>query len=277
MSENHLIFYTSTNQKGRNDSLGAFTPEAKKLARYIDSKGDFALTVPIATQDVSMARRRSQVESALHGAKRDYKHVYFLCHGWKNGIQFGYKWKDGASRLVKNIIDNNPSVKTITFYCCSVASGINNFCEWVYDELSAYSFATDNQVFGHYTAGHATMNPNIKIYTGTTDYIWSKNPAKGFEQLIIGDKKEANKRMHDIKDPFRFEIPFIKMDEKVDTLEQNRCKIIFDCKNKNNCVYGSGIDCKYMNDDTTCNSSVAKVNAMTLEIKRLTGGKVRLV
>jgi len=222
---NYLILYSADNTKGKKDATGAFIPEAKKLEIYLLEQGaDFEYgnensvdMVPIQTKGRSLKDRRDQVESVLK-ERRTLDHVYFLCHGYKHGIQFGYKWRSGAVKLA-NVLNRNSSITpNVTFYCCSVAKDRDNFAKWMFDELSCLDVLRNGvQVFGHYTAGHTTMNPCIKIYaTGYKPFILSNNTPKGYNQLITTGKDEARKRMRDSSDDLRFSIPFY-----VETMRDN--------------------------------------------------------
>jgi hypothetical protein len=208
---NHLIFYTSTNQKGRHDATGAFIPEAKKLEKYLHcTKGTHIVTMaPIKTTGVSIANRVKQVQDKLCFPAHD--HIYFLCHGYKTGIQLGYKWKRGASHLVDDIMRRNPTVKTINFYCCSVAKGVDNFAKWVFSDLDNITPNKNVQVFGHFTAGHTTKNPRIKIYSSDFEqpFIWGLRKNKGYNELISSDKSEAYKMIQDDNCDLRFQLPHL--------------------------------------------------------------------
>lgn len=208
----HLIIYTSTNMKGRKDATGAFIPEAKRLQKHLLETNEFydVTMAPIKTTGVSMAKRREQVEEVL---KSDtFEHIYFLCHGYKNGIQFGYKWRWGAVKLA-NLVHNAGDLEpeSVTFYCCSVAKDKENFAKWVFNEMSCLKWSNNKvQVFGHYTAGHTTMNPRIKIYkTGCNPFIWSNQGVPGYNELIQGDKKQAQKNLQNPNHKLRFTIPFL--------------------------------------------------------------------
>ena len=55
--------------------------------------------------------------------------------------------------------------------------------------------------------------------------------------------------------------------------KQNLCTIAFHCIDYFDCIYRSGDDettCKYKSDTYRCNSAVARVNALTIELKELT-------
>ena len=212
---NHLIFYSSTNTHGKNDSSGAFTPETIRLYDYLRSQDENnrISVVPITTNGKSSSEKRIQVEKALH-EYRDIKFdsVFFLCHGYKHGIQFGYSWKWGAKRLVEKLTQHNPSLSAITFYCCSVSKDKGNLAQWTFDELKEKSEAEYTQVFGHYSKGHATMNPNIKIFSSHFQpFMWSQKTYKDFNELVGINKKETSKKMRDPENTLRFSIPFLPM------------------------------------------------------------------
>lgn len=61
----------------------------------------------------------------------------------------------------------------------------------------------------------------------------------------------------------------------MEDLKENKCSIVFFCDHSEQepCVYfsGSNKDCKFFDEFCNCNSSIANVNRMTLEIKRQKG------
>jgi hypothetical protein len=214
---NHLIFYTATNnptkkKPNRVDADGAFIPEARNLSEYLNSCEGNCIMIPIKTYKSSAADMRRQVEASLVSAKNlgvEFHAAWFLCHGYKHSIQFGYKWVSGAQRLIRKITECAPSVEMINFYCCNVAMNRNNFAEWTFSALQEKSNAKNVQVFGHYTAGHTTMNPRIKIYaTGYQPFIWSTRGVAGYNELVKADKAATIERMRDVGDDLRFSIPF---------------------------------------------------------------------
>ena len=64
--------------------------------------------------------------------------------------------------------------------------------------------------------------------------------------------------------------------KNIDTPKNNNCKIYFSCDNTRECVYHSGLKCIY-NFDGQCNSIVARLNKMVLEIENMTEKKVVLI
>ncbi|MCK5610795.1 hypothetical protein KAR91_53475 [Candidatus Pacearchaeota archaeon] len=214
---NHLIMYTSTNRKGQSDSSGAFEPEAHKLHGSLFARTEGIVDIcGVRTVNYSLANRRKQVDdTASMAGAMEVEAVWLLCHGQRIDIQWGYRWKWGAKKLVSDIVKTNPNVSMINFYCCSVANSNSNFCKWVFDELQKQSNAKDVSVFGHYSAGHTTMNPNIKIYTtGYKPFMWSSKNYADYNQLVATGKVEAKRRMRDLDDDLRFSIPFYVQEMK---------------------------------------------------------------
>jgi hypothetical protein len=198
---NHLIFYSATNSPGKNDAGGAFIPGAVALSRFLNGlypDGKIVLR-GITTRNVSHYERRLQVEDSLQSLNDsgvEFQGVWFLCHGYKNGMQYGYKWKWGATYLTGKILKHNPSLEMITFYSCLMAKDKDNFCEWTFDAMQK-SKADDVQVFGHYTKGHTTENPAIKIYSsGYKPFILSMSAEiEGYNQLVEHRHKPTVRQM----------------------------------------------------------------------------------
>jgi len=62
-------------------------------------------------------------------------------------------------------------------------------------------------------------------------------------------------------------------------LKNNHCQIIYHCIDYADCVYRDGgkYSCDYQTNNNKCNSAIARVNILTLELERLTDRKVKLV
>lgn len=218
---NSLILYTSTNnptrkKPKRKDATGAFIPESKRLATFLGKifPGSTIVREPVRTFRVTQEKQRDQVETILqkYGDQGlEFKAVYFFCHGYKTGIQYGYKWKSGARRLASEIVANNPAVEMVTFYCCSVCNGRDNFAKWFFEYLEKNTEGREFQVFGHYTAGHTTMNEKIKIYLREfLPFIWSRNPIAEYNELVSPKQyRYLDKLMKKQKSDFRYAIPFV--------------------------------------------------------------------
>lgn len=212
---NHLIFYTATNKKGKSDATGAFIPEAVKLGKYLEAVyPDSHVAKCGIDTDRSSSEMRDQVEmelDKLNLAGVEFDAIWFLCHGYQGGIQYGYKWKSGAARLVREVTKYNPKVQMISFYSCLVSKDTGNFASWVFWELFKRSGAKDVQVFGHYTRGHTTMNPRIKIYSsGFAPFMWSIKTYSDYNQLVEpSQSKKMRAMMKDNDSNLRYAIAFV--------------------------------------------------------------------
>lgn len=212
---NHLIFYTATNRRGKHDATGAFIPEALNLYEYLEQVFPYAgvIMCPVST-DMSPSEMREQVESTLQAVSDegiDLEGIWFLCHGYKHGIQYGYKWKSGAARLAREINEYHPNVQMVSFYSCLVSKDSDNFASWFFWELFGMSEANDIQVFGHYTRGHTTKNPRIKIYSkGFAPFMWSIKTYDDYNQLVEpSQSKKMQAMMQDDDSNLRYAIAFV--------------------------------------------------------------------
>lgn len=212
-SMNHIIFYTATNRPLKKDATGAFVPEAKKYSNYLKRvfPNAHVVLVPIKTRGRMAWQMRKQVEAAFlkYNGEVEFDGVSFFCHGWKTGMQFGYKWESGAKRLMKVIEKNNIEVKMINFYSCLVCKDAENFARWIYKAKT--TFTGNFQVFGHYTAGHTSTNPNIKIYLDAfKPFMWSKREYDSYNMLVSPTNSDATKKeMRNDESNLRFAMPFV--------------------------------------------------------------------
>lgn len=222
MSNRHLIFYT---EKGTpnlpNDEEFAFIPESKNLAKFIDERlYGVASTVRIGVDCLrkTSAQRRRQIEDGL-AANPDNHFVYLLCHGWTNGLQYGYKWKGGAERLAKKIVEHNPDLWGVVLYCCYCAKGGDNFAKQLHtglmENLSSQYLGERSDpgpfVFGHYYKGHTTKNPLIKIYRGGQEpLIFSHQNRRGYKNILLDEGfpwSEFVRLMRDEDGDLRYFVP----------------------------------------------------------------------
>ena len=215
MSTNrHLIFYT---EKGTPnlpyDESGAFIPESEKLSKFIDERlYAVASSVRIGVDCLrkTSPQRRRQIEDGL-AANPNNHFVYFLCHGWTNGLQYGYKWEGGAERLAKKIVEH---IWGVVLYACLCAKGKDNFARQLHDGLM--SELPDRKdlgpfVFGHYAKGHTTMNPLVKIYRGgKVPLIFASQERKGYLNILRREGYPFSEFVHlmrDEDDDLRYFLP----------------------------------------------------------------------
>jgi len=157
-----IIFYTTTDSPCKKDATGAFIPEAKKFAAY---HGDVVLCgIPCRGQSRDQRAQRVYDELAKHDKVES---VVFACHGHPTHFQhgFGIRGKHRISKLAS--ILSVKSVKSVVFYCCSVARpnlkvGPYSLCGELHRCMR--TFGHNTAVIGHTTAGHTTWNANVKVF-----------------------------------------------------------------------------------------------------------------
>ena len=169
----HLIFYSSANTRGKKDASHAFIPEATALREHLlrsygSKYGSDLITVGI---DCVNRSRIDRMETVLHYiANYKPKNVYFLGHGFKRSIQFGFRGQHHA-RILGYMLDAL-NVGTCVFYCCSTARNVGNFSQWVSEAAPLC------HVFGHWGPGHTTRFPGVKLYKG------------GESEVVVSSKSE---------------------------------------------------------------------------------------
>lgn len=154
------------NAKGKKDA-DEFQREANKFVKRYDGQ------VFLFDNSLEFDKRRAQVQRFLHKAAspansyklhfsvEDVESIGFFCHGWRNGIQAGYKIQH-AQMLGKALSRYDPY--SIALYCCSVAAG---------PDAGNGSFASvlarnteGIPVYGHDRKGHTARNPHVWCYVG---------------------------------------------------------------------------------------------------------------
>lgn len=204
----HLILHNSENRMFKKDATGAFIPEAQALFDYLTSSPANVLIAKRGLGKGTRWQKRKRVKNILgefSGANFDA--IWFLCHGYPNGIEHGFSGEKGAADLVDSILKYHPNVNMINFYACLVARGEGSFCKLVHDELYDKTRADRAVVFGHTTAGHTTFNPNIKIFGG---YPWPEIYPQGTKEM----KKKFISKIQDPKSNYRFELPSSYTEER---------------------------------------------------------------
>ena len=165
------VFAPLRNTPGRNDVTGAFLPEAHRFVAVNALPGG----VRIFDNGLPFAQRREQVEMAFDGAS-NVDVVAFFCHGWKTGIQAGYRMPNvpELALLLKKVA--SPHL-TVLLYACDTArdgdaelgddqvdgpGGEGGFADAMRDELSR--LRVNARVYGHTTEGHCTQNPRVRVF-----------------------------------------------------------------------------------------------------------------
>jgi hypothetical protein len=168
-----IAFAPRYNTGAKKDATGAFIPEAKAFLRFHSQPAtNLALIDNERPPGVMRAfvRRELSRYAGLTG-------VAFFCHGFRTGIQFGFRSAD-APTLVSSIVDPSPDLR-LTLYACDAArdadkdrdddradeiGGDGGFADALRDALA--SVAPACAIDAHTTAAHTTRNPDVRRFQG---------------------------------------------------------------------------------------------------------------
>jgi len=207
-----LILLPDRNVK-RFDWSGAFLPEAKAFA-----KRHACLPEEIVRVDIS--KRRAMMREAVCSAIESHepRTVVFFCHGWRTGIQLGFDLKtvDELAEAIHNVNAGVGCDPVIILFACSTGKGSEidvdkdkeapggdgGFADELRDALCRAG-NIDNRVIAHSTAGHTTMNPFVRIFTGD----FSPTGGHGGSWIVRPGSERWAKWRAKLKTPFRFDFP----------------------------------------------------------------------
>lgn len=166
--------------------------------------------------------KKPQIErkkSILYFKRKDIDLVAFFCHGWKTGIQLGFNNNNVgelADYLV-NIASGDDLI--VALYCCSVADGGQDgeggFADKLRDALCKRG-CINARVTGHYTAGHTTHNPYVRVFAGEG----SKYGGTGGYRLVSPKSVLWGPWKRALKTDFRLRFPTMPISEIHEELEE---------------------------------------------------------
>ncbi len=164
-----LVFYSSKNVKGRKDSTGAFTPEAKKFAKFHGVSDEDLIGID-CTKTNRPGNRRAMVIQELR-QRESLELLAFFGHGWPSGIQFGFN-KKHINLLVGHLQATN-DLKIGLYACLAAENQVRDtdhknvgpgtdggFADMLRDEMVRFGI-TRGWVDAHKTAGHTSWNPYV--------------------------------------------------------------------------------------------------------------------
>ncbi len=112
------------------------------------------------TEHETRGELRGRVLDALFRAQHaGLSELALFCHGWPDGLAFGFKGKDGAACLAAGI-ESATEDCTIVLYACSAG---REFAP----EL-ARMLGPSFRVWAHSSRGHTTRNPQLVYCCGDT-------------------------------------------------------------------------------------------------------------
>jgi hypothetical protein len=221
-----VAFAAQHNTKGVNprtgvpwrDATHAFIPEARAFMQHHKQPSSQLYMVDNTKSAVAM---RSYVLQALEQEARSgnkVRGVAFFCHGFKSGIQFGFRMLQAES-LARTIAEHATEDVRVTFYACDAArdndnersddllefGGDDGFADHVRDYLCAAG-ATKCVVDAHTTAGHTTMNPDVRRFEG----LGSPVGGVGGYYLVPREKRKLFAAWRKaLRTDLRFDFPFM--------------------------------------------------------------------
>lgn len=156
-----LAVVASTNRPGRRDATGAFIPEGNSWAR-VNRAGVLLVDARSGSPGVQRQRIIDQLFEPEHAG---CDQIAFFCHGWADGMEFGFVGEDGAACLA-SAIQSCTERATVVLYCCSTAQD--------FAPNLARFLGPDFRVWAHYSRGHTTRNPQLGFFCGEyAENLWA--------------------------------------------------------------------------------------------------------
>lgn len=198
------------------DATHAFIPEAKAFLRHHQMPASSIVMVDNSRPPVRM---KEHVIDAIKNASENgpIRGVAFFCHGFRAGIQFGFRMADTGT-LAKAISDNCADDVRVTFYACDAGrdndkdrkddllefGGDNGFADHVRDHLCSQG-KRHCVVDAHTTPAHATKNPDVRRFEG----MGSPIGGVGGYYLVPRDKRALFAKWRSaLKTNIRFDFPY---------------------------------------------------------------------
>jgi hypothetical protein len=220
--KNVLVFAPQYNTAGKKaDATGAFQPEAQAFARHHGVPKNQVVYVDNTLSKREMRQTVLGVVAAFRQGASGGKPpdaVAFFCHGQGKRIQFGFDTTNVAdlAKAMTGIV-----APRVALYACNTGKasdaealaafgGDGGFADALRDAL-CQAGATECQVDAHTTAGHTTMNPNVRRFQGMG------SPVGGVGGFYIVHPKQKNlwKKWRTVlrETNLRFDFPFMSVAE----------------------------------------------------------------
>ncbi len=205
MAKGGVVALTVAHDKrGKRDASRAFIPEAKRFIAYWEGEG-YRTHLALINNRARVAERRRQSIDAI-GELGLVKHVAIFAHGWRTGIQMGFRTKHVAA-LARHLdavsVDDG---LVVSLYCCSTAQGDTGgeggFADELRDALCEVGL-TGCRVDAHVNRGHTTRNPHVRRFEGEG----SVHGGQGGRYIVRPRTKlwrEWRKALRDREDPLRY-------------------------------------------------------------------------
>lgn len=215
---NIIAFHPTTNTNGKNDAGGAFIPEATHFMSF--HKQLRLNRIPIDNTK-TMSEMQTEVIRAIRSC-HDLDAVAFFCHGFKSGIQLGFR--NGDVQYLAHVLSetfgiNSPGI--VTLYACDAArdadqdreddlqefGGDGGFADLLRDALCKEG-KLHCRVDAHASAAHTTMNPDVRRFEGGGSL-----GAVGGSYIMPRGTPLWSKWVAALKTDFRYEFPYLTTQE----------------------------------------------------------------
>lgn len=214
------IAFAPRHNTKRVDATGAFQPEAKRFLDYWHADVTQLYLINNLQSQVNQRNLVLDILQSKAGAGGDIM-VAFFCHGFKSGIQLGFRLGQ-ADDLAQAIAALGDVHVRVPLYACDCArdldrdrmddlealGGDGGFADVLRDALTAAG-AVYARVDAHTTAGHTSRNPNVRRFDG--DGMVGPGPG-GYYLIPHGDPQWKAWRQA-LRGTMRFEYPGLTQDQ----------------------------------------------------------------
>lgn len=163
------------------DYTAVFAPEAAAFAKLHGIPKSAIVAVDITKSERAMRAHVFEAIAREGQAQGGLDTVAFFCHGFARGLQLGFALRH-VDELAKALKPYASDSIVVPLYACSTArdtdgdysddldpnalGGDGGFADQLRDALCAEAHAIHCRVVAHVTAGHATVNPWVRIFEG---------------------------------------------------------------------------------------------------------------
>lgn len=206
------LFAPAYNTPNRKDASGAFQPEARKFI----AANKLAAMLSLFDSNRALPDRRAEVSRVL-ARQTDVQVFGFFCHGWRDGIQAGFRSRD-VQTLADLMVLGGTHYCTVVLYACDAArdadadrdddtqpgpGGEGGFADLVAQAMSSRGW--QGRLLAHSTPGHTTTNPNVRV--------WSPGASERGAWLVEPRSKLWGPWRRALLSDLRFRYPFLSRSE----------------------------------------------------------------
>ncbi len=206
-----IAFHGKYDRPGKKDVTYAFRPECD---RFIDTMGGHRNKIFVIDNKKKFADRGRAVIEGCNEASEDprtFDCVAFFCHGWRNGMEFGFTRRNAKSLAAAIWKATKKTNVVVPLYLCSTGSGRNHgaisFADTLRDELCKAG-AVNCRVMAHSAVKHTTKNPDALFFDGMGSPVGGTG---GYPVVAVGStirrRWVAALRNTDL----RFRFPFMRL------------------------------------------------------------------